>query len=77
MSATQRSLNLGIISIFLFGSVFLYRRSPNWLEPILAVAFALSAVFGILAARAGSNWWLAIPVLGAIMLIVGLISNVP
>jgi xanthine/uracil permease len=52
---TKRSRNLGIISVLLFSAIFLYRRAPNWLEPILFSSFALSAVFGILAARSGSN----------------------
>jgi hypothetical protein len=73
----QRSRKLGVTSVILFSSILLYRRAANWFEPILAASFVLSAVFGILAARSGSKWWLVTPAMVVIIVIAGLIRNVP
>jgi hypothetical protein len=55
-----RSIELGVASVLLLGSVFM---PPfwSWRGPISFASVWVSCVLGLLAAQQGSKWWLVIP----------------
>src|SRR5271168_4632402 len=58
--SVTRSAKLGITSLLLVGSIFV-PPFAEWRQPLSFLSAVLSCVFGVLAARQGSKWWLAIP----------------
>jgi hypothetical protein len=55
-----RSVKLGTVSVVLLASTLIPPFS-NWRYPITFACVGLSGLLGLLAARQGSKWWLAIP----------------
>jgi hypothetical protein len=55
-----QSVKLGIVSVVLLASTLIPPFS-NWRYPITFACVGLSGLLGLLAARQGSGWWLAVP----------------
>jgi hypothetical protein len=53
----SRSSKLGIVSLVFFALIFVGLRS----DMVAMVCAWFSALFGLLAVRGGSKWWLAVP----------------
>ena len=64
-----------MVSILLLGSAFLIVRAPGggWGEPVGMACIWFSALFGALAAREGSKWWLVIPVSIVVCVVLGFV----
>jgi hypothetical protein len=67
----KRSAKLGVSSALLLTSIFIPPYA-NWREPLNFASAGLSCVLGLLAAQQGSRWWLTIPCLITVGLVLGL-----
>jgi energy-coupling factor transporter transmembrane protein EcfT len=69
----RRSTKLGIASLILVGSVFIY-PTPEWRSPISMAAVWIAIVLSLIAAKQGSKWWLVVP--GVVFTVNGLLAYI-